>query len=161
MKNGAVLETEPSQSAYKSFIKWIKKCKEEGEYDKVVLCAHGALDMPVLLNNLARNQDLSEFKSVVDRFVNSEEYFFSNFPDWKKYGISSMYKELLGHELKNAHDALEDASALRDIMIKSSELKRTEKDWTFLAAPRTERVPSLAERVAYLDARLTSDCSTG
>ena len=29
--------------------------------------------------------------------------------------------------------------------------------WTFPAAPSTERVPSLAERVAYLDTQLTSD----
>ena len=39
-----------------------------------------------------------------------------------------MYKELFGQEVKNAHDALEDATALYEIMSKGIQFKRKEND---------------------------------
>ena len=128
MRRGDILNSTTGEEGLISFVEWIKTSKKLGKYDKVVLCAHGSLDMPVLLNNLAKVHLLDEFKSVVDRFVNTEEYFFNKFPEWKKYGISSMYKELFGQKFKNAHDALEDATALHKIMTKSIKLNRNKID---------------------------------
>ena len=122
MRRGDILNSTTGEEGLNSFVEWIKTTKRLGEYDKVVLCAHGTLDMPVLLNNLAKVHLLDEFKSVVDRFVNTEEYFFKKFPEGKKIGISSMYEKLFDQKFKNAHDALEDATALYKIMAESSQL---------------------------------------
>ena len=126
MRRGDILNSTTGKEGLNSFVEWIKTTKRLGEYDNVVLCAHGALDMPVLINNLAKVHLLDEFRSVVDRFVNTEEYFVNKFPEGRKLGISSMYKKLFDQKLKNAHDALEDATALYRLMVKTSQINRKE-----------------------------------
>jgi len=112
-------ETVDSNDAFKHFLAWIKEQKECGKFEKVVLIAHGDGDMPVLLNNLARDNLINDLKLSVDYFADSLRYFQHNFKAWDKYKLALIYKRIFPkREAFAAHDALADAKALRDIIEK-------------------------------------------
>ena len=71
MKDGKVLKAETGRNGMNSFIQWIKNCKKVGNHDKVILCAHGALDMPALLNNVANANLFGEFKLPCLKYVST------------------------------------------------------------------------------------------
>ena len=98
------------------FIKWIKHSKKEGNFEKVILIAHGNLDMPALLNNLARDNLMGRFRCTVDYFADSLTYCQTKFKNWGKYNVPFLHKKVFNREKADVHDALEDATALHDIM---------------------------------------------
>jgi len=119
-------DTVDSVDGFTRFLTWVKSEKKAGEYDKVILIAHGDGDMPALLNNLGRDDLITDCKSCVDYFADSHKYFQRNYQDWNKYNIGSIYKRIFpDREAFAAHDALEDAKALCDIM---SELGKEDRE---------------------------------
>jgi len=119
-------KTVDSSEAFEDFLKWVKEEKKCGAYDKVILIAHGDSDMPVLLNNVARDNLIDELKLSVDYFGNALKYFEQNFKDWNKYKLTSIYGRMFpDRKAFPAHDALEDSKALCDIIEK---LRDGEKD---------------------------------
>ena len=125
IKSGKAIESVSAEKGLHSFIDWMKKLKERGKFENVILIAHGNSDMPALLNNVSRVNLTSQFKAVVDYFVDSLKYFESHFPDWEKYNISAMYMKTFNCVKTDVHDALEDAKALHDII---KETHKTTKD---------------------------------
>ena len=115
-KNSKSLKAVNDSNGLQAFLEWIKKTKEAGRFDKTILIAHGDLDMPALLNNMARAKLLHQFEDSVDYFADSLLYLQTHFPDWKNYSISFLCRKILKKENPNPHDALEDAKALHDIM---------------------------------------------
>ena len=126
VKSTSTIKSVTANEGLHAFILWIKKLKEDGENDRVILIAHGTSDMPALLNNIEMANLTDELKAVVDVFVDSLKYFQSCFPDWKKYNISSMYLKTFHHEKTDVHDALEDAKALYEIMEEMNKNNRDE-----------------------------------
>eukprot|EP00092_Neocalanus_flemingeri_P029210 GFUD01031707.1.p1 GENE.GFUD01031707.1~~GFUD01031707.1.p1 ORF type:complete len:281 (-),score=65.24 GFUD01031707.1:45-887(-) len=119
-------DTVDSRDGFKKFIAWIKEEKKIGKYDKVILIAHGDTDMPAFLNNVARDDLIKDLKSCVDYFADSLKYFQTNFKDWDKYRIVLIYKRIFPKRVEfDAHDALEDAKALGEII---EELGKDSKD---------------------------------
>ena len=110
-------QTVDSHDGFKQFLDWIKVEKSVGKYEKVILIAHGDCDMPVLLNNLARDHLLEDFKCCVDYFADSLRFFQANYKDWSKFKLVCIFKRIFPEkEAFKAHDALEDAKALCDII---------------------------------------------
>jgi len=110
-------KTVDSMKAFKKFITWVKKEKQRGEYEKVILIAHGESDMPVLLNNIGRDNLIHDLKQSVDYFADSLRFFQRNFKSWDKYKLTLIYKRIFpNREAFKAHDALEDSKALCDII---------------------------------------------
>eukprot|EP00090_Calanus_glacialis_P023164 TRINITY_DN35654_c0_g1_i1.p1 TRINITY_DN35654_c0_g1~~TRINITY_DN35654_c0_g1_i1.p1 ORF type:complete len:292 (-),score=62.17 TRINITY_DN35654_c0_g1_i1:37-837(-) len=117
MNKTKTFKTVDSIEGFRKFLAWIKEEKKAGKHEKVILIAHGDGDMPVLLNNLARDDLIKEFKSCVDYFADSLRYFQQNFKDWDKYKVTLIYQRIFPkREAFTAHDALEDAKALCDII---------------------------------------------
>jgi len=117
INNKKTFRTVDSVSAFTDFITWVKKEKKRGEYEKVILIAHGDSDMPVLLNNIGRDNLIHDLKHSVDYFVDSLRFFQRNFKSWDKYKLTSIYKRIFpNREAFLAHDALEDSKALCDII---------------------------------------------
>jgi hypothetical protein len=110
-------QTVNSHDGFKQFLDWIRVQKSVGKYKNVILIAHGDCDMPVLLNNLARDHLLEDFKCCVDYFANALRFFQANYKDWTKFKLVSIYNRIFPEkEAFKAHDALEDAKALCDII---------------------------------------------
>jgi hypothetical protein len=125
VKDSTIIKSVSEANGIRSFIEWMQRLKEEGQFEKVVLIAHGNTDMPALLNKIASANFTAQIKTVVDFFVNSLKYFESKFPDWEKYNISAMYIKLFNQEKTDVHNALEDAKALYEIM---EEINKDDKD---------------------------------
>jgi len=110
-------QTVDSTEGLKQFIDWIKVEKSVGKYENVILIAHGDDDMPWLLNNLARDHLLEEFKCCVDYFADSLRFFQANYKEWSKFKLVCIYQRLFPEKAAfKAHDAVEDAKALCDII---------------------------------------------
>jgi len=110
-------KTVDSVNAFKDFLTWSKEEKKSGGYEKVILIAHGDSDMPVLLNNIGRDDLIDDLKLSIDYFTDSLRFFQRNFESWDKYKLTSIYKRIFpNREAFSAHDALEDARALCDII---------------------------------------------
>ena len=53
-KDSIIIKSVTADEGIRSFIEWMETLKKEGQFEKVVLIAHGNTDMPALLNNVAR-----------------------------------------------------------------------------------------------------------
>ena len=92
-----------------SFLAWIDQEKFEGGYTSAILVSHGNMDMPALLNNVAREGLQEKFNNSVQHFADSLSYFQKFHGEWGKHGLASISQRLLPEEAFKPHDAGEDA----------------------------------------------------
>jgi len=99
------------------FLNWLNEQKEEGCCKDVVLIAQGDTDMPALINNMARADLMSNLTETVDSFADSLKYFQNNFKNWNKFRIPIIYAKIFPERSGfKAHSAIDDATALHDIL---------------------------------------------
>ncbi len=104
------LDTVSPEKAWSLFISWISALKSKHGCDKLILAAHGSLDAPALLNNLAHYGHLNEFLKHVDAFCDTLGFV--------KNKVMAAFERLYPNEMFEAHNALEDAFALHKILLK-------------------------------------------
>ena len=126
IKASTALTSVNADNGIRTFIEWIEKCTAEDSSKNVFLIAHGSSDMPALFNNVSRSGLTKEFMGVVNYFADSLKYFQSQYPNWEKYSISSMYEKMFNRTNTDVHDALEDAKALYELMEESGKHNKEE-----------------------------------
>jgi len=118
VKTKEYLPSESAGDALKEFLNWLNAIKIEGDYSEIVLIAQGDMDMPALINNMARANLMTELLKVVDRFADSLKYFQANFKTWDKFSVSLVWARVFPNKPAfKAHSAIEDSQALFDILI--------------------------------------------
>jgi len=123
-KEGVIASVD-SHEGLSGFIDWITLMKDREQSDQVILISHGEMDVPALMNNLARDGLLDKLKEKVDLFVDSLKYFQANFPNWTTYKLPLMYKNTFPDRNPfKAHDALADAKSLYEILEQANKGKR-------------------------------------
>jgi hypothetical protein len=108
VKHKSEIESVQPLEGLSKFVSWLEERK--AKYDKLVLLAHGNMDAPCMLNNIAHYGLLDRFLMAVDAFGDTMPYISNR--------LAAAFERLYPGQRFEAHNALADAEALFKVLLK-------------------------------------------